>query len=60
MRRNFFSGKPVARKISFVSAAHMAGLDFDGFKSRLTEHFNQGYIIADECVLDDISTVEKL
>jgi hypothetical protein len=49
-----------ARKISFASAAHMAGLDFDAFKTRLTEHFNQGYIIADECVLEDIHTVEKL
>ncbi|MFI3121985.1 MAG: hypothetical protein QX203_18615 [Methylococcaceae bacterium] len=49
-----------ARKISFASAAHMAGLDFDGFKTRLIEHFNQGYIIADECVLEDLHTVEKL
>ncbi|MGZ5619968.1 MAG: hypothetical protein ACXWFG_03805 [Methylobacter sp.] len=49
-----------ARKISFASAAHMAGLDFDGFKTRLMEHFSQGYIIADECVLEDVSTVEKL
>jgi hypothetical protein len=49
-----------ARKISFASAAHMAGLDFDGFKTRLMEHFNQGYIIADECVLEDMHTVEKL
>lgn len=49
-----------ARKISFASAAHMAGLDFDNFKMRLMEHFNQGYIIADECVLEDMHTVEKL
>lgn len=49
-----------ARKISFARAAHMAGLDFDGFKMRLMEHFNQGYIIADECVLEDMHTVEKL
>jgi hypothetical protein len=49
-----------ARKISFARAAHMAGLDFDGFKTRLMEHFNQGYIIADECVLEDMHTVEKL
>lgn len=49
-----------ARKISFAGAAHMAGLDFDGFKTRLIEHFNQGYIIADECVLEDLHTVEKL
>jgi hypothetical protein len=49
-----------ARKISFMAAAQMAGLDFDGFKSRLIEHFDKGYIIADECVLDDMDAVEKL
>lgn len=49
-----------ARKISFASAAHMAGLDFDSFKTRLAEHFNQGYIIADECVLEDIQTIAKI
>lgn len=38
----------------------MAGLNFDSFKTRLTEHFNQGYIMADECVLEDMHTVEKL
>jgi predicted HTH domain antitoxin len=49
-----------ARKISFASAAHMAGLDFESFKSRLMEHFNQGYILAEECILEDIQTVDKL
>lgn len=49
-----------ARKISFASAAQMAGLDFDGFKCRLIEHFNQGYILAEECVLEDMATVENL
>lgn len=49
-----------ARKISFASAAYMAGLDFDAFKTRLTEHFVQGYIIADECVLEDMRTIENL
>jgi hypothetical protein len=49
-----------ARKISFAAAAHMACLDFESFKTRLTEHFNQGYIMADECVLEDMHTVEKL
>ena len=38
----------------------MAGLDFDSFKTRLAEHFNQGYIVADECVLEDIQTVQEL
>jgi hypothetical protein len=49
-----------ARKISFMTAAQFAGLDFEGFKSGLNEHFDKGYIMADECILDDISTVEKL
>ncbi len=49
-----------ARKISFTSAAHMAGLEFDAFKTRLSEHFDQGYIIADESVLEDMHTIETL
>jgi hypothetical protein len=49
-----------ARKISFASAAHMAGLDFEAFKTRLSEHFEHGYIIADECVLEDLRTIENL
>lgn len=49
-----------ARKISFASAAQLAGLDFESFKSRLMEHFNQGYILAEECVLEDMQTVDKL
>lgn len=49
-----------ARKISFASAAHLAGLDFESFQSRLMEHFNQGYILAEEGVLEDIQTVDNL
>jgi predicted HTH domain antitoxin len=49
-----------ARKISFASAAQLAGLDFESFKSRLMKHFNHGYILAEECVLDDIQTINKL
>ena len=49
-----------AKKISFASAAHMSGLDFDSFKTRMVEHFNQGYIVADESVLEDIKTVQDL
>jgi hypothetical protein len=49
-----------ARKISFASAAHMANLDFDGFKTRLVEHFNQGYIVADECVLEDMDVIAHI
>ena len=49
-----------ARKVSFAIAAHLAGLDFEAFKARSLEHFDQGYIMADECVLEELCTVEKL
>jgi len=49
-----------SRKVSFAKAAHMAGLDFESFKTLLSEHFKQSYIMADECVLKDIHTVEEL
>lgn len=49
-----------ARKISFASAAHIAGLSFDAFRYRLEEHFNRGFLIADECVLEDLETVDNL
>jgi len=49
-----------ARKISFASAAHLAGLDSEAFKARLQEHFDQGYIIADECVMADLETVANM
>ena len=49
-----------ARKISFASAAYIAGLSFDAFRYRLEEHFDQGYIISDECVLEDLQTVEHI
>jgi len=48
-----------AQKISFASAANLAGLDFDSFKSRLIEHFSQGYCIADECMFEDLVTEEN-
>lgn len=49
-----------ARKISFMTAAQFAGLDFDGFKSRLMEHFDQGYIMDDESVLEDLEDANTL
>lgn len=48
-----------ARKISFASAAHIAGLSFDAFRYRLEEHFNRGFLIAEECVLEDLETLNK-
>ncbi len=49
-----------AHKISFASAAHIAGLSFEAFKNRLEEHFNQGFLIPDESVLEDIETINNI
>lgn len=49
-----------SRKISFASAAHIAGLSFDAFRYRLEEHFNQGFLMTDECVLEDVNTLNNL
>lgn len=49
-----------ARKISFATAAQMAGLSFESFKTRLAEHFNRAYIMDDESVLEDIQTIREL
>ena len=40
-----------ARKVSFMTAAQLAGLDFESFKTRLLEHFEQGYIMYEESVV---------
>jgi len=49
-----------AKKTSFASAAQMAGLSFESFKTRLLEYFDQGYIMDDESVLEDMKTVHDL
>ncbi len=49
-----------AHKISFGAAATLTGLSFDEFHHRLKKHFDVGYIFADEMVLNDIKTVNKL
>ncbi|SHN92068.1 hypothetical protein BHECKSOX_117 [Bathymodiolus heckerae thiotrophic gill symbiont] len=49
-----------ARKVSFASAAHIAGLSFEGFRYRLEEHFDKAYIVADESVLEDVETIDNL
>ena len=48
-----------AQKISFKRAAELAGLSFEDFHSRLNEHFDTGYIIFKETLLDDINNSEK-
>ena len=49
-----------ARKISFSAAAELANLSFDEFLFRLREHFNTGFIIDDESILEDLQTVNNL
>ena len=48
-----------AHKISFTAAA-LADLSFEGFLSRLQEHFGSGFWLADEAVLEDIDSVAKI
>lgn len=49
-----------AKKVSFHRAAELAGLSFEEFKDRLKEHFSTGYILADETVMGDLDTADKL
>ena len=46
-----------SRKISFSAAAALANLSFDEFLFRLKEHFDTGFIIDDESVLEDLKLV---
>ena len=48
-----------AHKISFNRAAELAGLSFDEFKFRLKEHFDTGYRISGETILDDIKNSDN-
>ncbi len=59
---NFFLAASLyhAHKVSYEAACRLAGLGFEKFRQRLREHFNTGYIIADETVLDDMRAAEKL
>jgi len=47
-----------AQKISFKRAAELAGLSFEDFQSRLKEHFDTGYILFKETVIDDIQNTD--
>jgi len=49
-----------AHKISFSAAAALADLSFEAFLSRLQEHFDSGFWIADETVREDIDNVDRL
>ncbi len=49
-----------AQHISFEAAAQLARLDFEAFHMRLTEQFGVGFMVADEVVLSDLETVQRL
>ena len=59
---NFFLAASLyfAHKISFSAAAGLSDLSFDEFNARLKEHFNKGFIIADEDVMDDMTTISTI
>jgi len=46
-----------AHKISFSAAAALADLSFDAFLSRLQEHFDSGFWLADDTVIEDMESV---
>lgn len=49
-----------AHKVSFASAASLAGMSFDSFLTRLQEQFGVGFIIEDEAVEQDLIEVDKI
>jgi hypothetical protein len=49
-----------AHKVSFSSAAALAGLGLEEFHYRLKEHFGKGFALDDETVLEDIEAVQDL
>ena len=59
---NFFLAASLyhAHKISFSAAAALSDLSFEAFLSRLQEHFDSGFWIADETVLEDIDSAGKI
>ena len=49
-----------ARKISFSAAAALASLSFDEFLFRLKKHFDTGFRMDDESLMEDLQTVKYL
>jgi hypothetical protein len=49
-----------AHKVSFATAAALAGLGYEEFHYRLKEHFGHGFMIADETVWEDLRLVDEL
>ena len=59
---NFFLAASLyfSHKISFSAAASLSDLSFDDFNARLNEHFNKGFILSDEDVIEDLTTIKSL
>ena len=59
---NFFlaAGLYHAHKLSFSAAAHLADLSFEDFAARLREHFDSGFWVVDDTVVEDIETVRAM
>ncbi len=59
---NFFLAASLyhAKVVSFAKAAELAGLSWQEFLRRLQEHFQIGYLLADQVVLEDLETVANL
>jgi hypothetical protein len=53
------AGLYYAHKVSFAAAAALAELSFDEFLHRLKEHFDVGFQVADEAVLEALQTVKR-
>ena len=49
-----------AHKISFSAAATLADLSFDAFLSRLQEHYDSGFRLSDQTVLEEMESVENI
>lgn len=49
-----------AHKVSFATAASLAGMSFDTFLTQLREQFDIGFIITDEVIEQDLTTVDKI
>jgi hypothetical protein len=59
---NFFLAASLyyAQMVSFTRAAELAGLSVTDFLQRLREHFQTGFVVAEEVVLADLELVETL
>ena len=49
-----------AGELSYVAAAEMAGLSFDGFAEKLKQHFGAAFILDDKVIQEDIEAVKQL